>query len=634
MTVSAAEEVDDDGLRYESSVAYRLSPDDEAVHVSIDISVTNELPDDGGGYYYFDEVWVPVLSEASDIRAERAGGGRLSTRLEETEDPLWSTLVISLSRELLYRQTQDISLTYVLPDQPPRGDGWTRANAAYAEFPVYPIGDPGISDVEVVIPAGYEVETAGSELTREAGEDDAAVFRATEIADPDVWWATLVARNDALLEERQVTIGDDDVILRHWPGDGEWGDFVTDHTTKGIPVLEDLIGRPWPVSGELEIIETSTPHLYGFGGWYDPAEDLIEIGDELDPALIMHELSHAWFNDELSSELWLLEGLAEEYAARAVEAVGGEPPELPSVSADDPGAQPLLQWEQEQSTSGEVDEHQEYGYRASRWVVSQLVSDVGPETMAEIIGAAADDDIPYQGDVDPETVSGSADWRRLLDLLEEIGGSEVAQGVFTTHVLTGAEIELLDERNAAREVYAGLVEAGEGWTAPLAVRTAMSGWEFDEVGALTEAATGVLATRDAALADLADVGVDALPALEHAYETAGDLSALDTEARRYQEVASTIADAEAPSGGIAGAFAGLGLVTADLDGLRDDAAAALGDGNLAAAEERSAEATELADYAALVGAARYAVLVEVIVGLALVRQLRRRTIGSGAWPIV
>jgi hypothetical protein len=460
------------------------------------------------------------------------------------------------------------------------------------------------------------------------------VFRATEIADPEVWWATLVARNDELLEERRVVVGDDDVVLRHWPGDSEWGDFVTDHTTKGIPVLEELIGRPWPVAEELEIIETSTPHLYGFGGWYDPAEQLIEIGDELDPALIMHELSHAWFNDELSSELWLLEGLAEEYAARAVEAVGGEPPSLPTVSADDPGAQPLLQWHQKQSTSGEVDEHQEYGYRASRWVVNQLVTDVGPEAMAEIIGAAADDDIPYQGDVDAEPVSGAADWRRLLDLLEEIGGSQVAQEIFTSHVLTSAEIAVLDERSAARELYAGLVEAGEGWSAPLAVRTAMSGWEFDEVGALSEAAADVLAARDAALTDLADVGVDTLPALERAYETADDLSALDAEAERYQGVASELADAVTPSGGLVGAFAGLGLVTADLDGHREDAGTALSAGDLAAAEERAAEAAELADNAALVGAARYIVVVEVLVGFALVRRIRRHTVGSGTWPIV
>ena len=50
----------------------------------------------------------------------------------------------------------------------------------------------------------------------------------------------------------------------------------------GLPALEELIGRPWPVDGDLDIIETVAPYLYGYAGWYDGALGQIEIGDELD----------------------------------------------------------------------------------------------------------------------------------------------------------------------------------------------------------------------------------------------------------------------------------------------------------------------------------------------------------------
>lgn len=52
----------------------------------------------------------------------------------------------------------------------------------------------------------------------------------------------------------------------------------------------------------MEIIETSTPHLYGYGGWYPSGANVIEMGDALDLRFLLHELSHAWFNEGMSQE--------------------------------------------------------------------------------------------------------------------------------------------------------------------------------------------------------------------------------------------------------------------------------------------------------------------------------------------
>jgi hypothetical protein len=40
--------------------------------------------------------------------------------------------------------------------------------------------------------------------------------------------------------------------------------------------------------------------------------------------VIVHEASHAWFNDSLFTERWLYEGLAEEYAWRVQTDVGSD----------------------------------------------------------------------------------------------------------------------------------------------------------------------------------------------------------------------------------------------------------------------------------------------------------------------
>ena len=64
-----------------------------------------------------------------------------------------------------------------------------------------------------------------------------------------------------------------------------------------MPVLERLTGTPWPESAETDVIEASTPYLRGYAGYYYADDDVIEVGEDLDSHTMLHELSHAWFND-------------------------------------------------------------------------------------------------------------------------------------------------------------------------------------------------------------------------------------------------------------------------------------------------------------------------------------------------
>lgn len=617
-----------DGLRFEATVTYEVQPEQERVLVTADISVTNELPDRGTMYYYFTEVGIPVLAEAANTAARRVGGGALQTSMASTGQPQWSMLTVRLSPALLYPETQRLQVSYVLPNLPPRSDGWTRVSPAYASFPIFPVGDPGLASVRVVVPDDYgKVEIGGGPMETSRSEDE-VVYTASEIADPEAWVAVLAARTDDLLEERTVSDGGRTVVLRSWPGDDEWAGFVEGLVRDGIPVLEELIGRAWPVEGELEIIESATPHALGYGGWYDTRTDEIEVGAQLDAQTVLHELSHAWFNEDLGPEGWLIEGLAELYAYRTLDRLQGDAPEPEQVSPDDAGAQPLAEWAQ---SAREPTAEDRYAYQASWWVLDRVMDEVGGDAMSAALEAGFASEIPYQGDPEPERVTGVVDRRRMLDLLQEVAGSAAAVELYTDYVLPADERDLLAERAEARSAYGDLVAAGAGWTPPLELRESMTYWEFDEVGALIDEAEEALESRDAVLDAVDRLGaeVDALPALEVRYEAADDVGAVAAEAAEYRAVAASMSGVRDTPDGLPGALAEVGLFGTDVDGRLDTAAAALAAGELDEARAASDRLARDVEQAPVIGAV---VLGEVLLGAGLwwpLRNLRKRR-GSAA----
>lgn len=626
---------DDDGLRFEASTTYELQPEGERVRVSMDVSLTNLLRDRGNQFFYFDQIGVPVLAEATNVAAQRVGGGALSASVRPTDDPEWSTLIVGLSPVLRYQQPQRLRLTYDLPNLAPRSTGWTRATEAYASFLVHAVGDPGRTDVTVVVPTDYSDLHAGGAPMSRSRSDGNWVYSAAGIAEPEEWWAILAARNDELLAEREAAVAGHPAVLRYWPGDDEWADFAEEMVTTGVPVLEQLIGRPWPVEGQLQITESSAPHAYGYGGWYDTASNQIEVSDELEPALMLHELAHAWFNHHLTPEAWFLEGLAELYAHRALAELEGSAPSPEPLPDGHPGAQPLLSWVQVPFESTEADE---YAYGTAWWLLDQIYDEIGAASMAAVITAVAEREISYRSDREPEEVSGQVDWRRILDLLVEVGGSDAVPDLFREHVITPDDEVLLDERDAARSSYAEFIAGSGGWNAPLEVREAMTRWRFDEVDDLTAVAARVLEHRDHVLAVIGEFGVAELPALEETYQSEAMVSDLVAESEEYVEISAVIAEARDAGTGAAGLLAEIGLLGTDVQGGLGAAATALAAGDLDAARSASGDVLDDVQQAPAIGA----VLVgQVVVAAGLfwpLRGLRKRrlrteasAVGSDPW---
>ena len=275
------------------------------------------------------------------------------------------------------------------------------------------------------------------------------------------------------------------------------------------------------MSGDLDVFEVHTPLLEGYAGIFYEGENRIEISEDLDDLTILHEASHAWFNDDLFDGRWINEGFADTFASRTLDAIGlgGWTPN--PVNPTQPAAVRLNDWTfPGRIADDQTDAHEAYGYDAAWTVVRTIASELGPDRMRAVLAAAEARQIAYAGAGTPEQVTGRTDWRRLLDLFDERGGSRTADDVFRRWVVNDAQRADLDARQTARTAYAGLVDAGGDWLPPMFVRDAMADWRFDEAASRIDTAHAVLEQRDELDRVASQLGAPAPTDLRTAYQTA------------------------------------------------------------------------------------------------------------------
>lgn len=624
-----------EGFRIQARTTYALDQPGRAVHVAFDVTITNQKPDqiEGNGirYFFLPDFTVPVLSEAVQLEAIKSDGTVLPVGVEATDNQRFSLAVIDLRPDLRYPSSQTIRFTYDLPRQPPRSEGFTRINEAYATFPALAIGDPGITDVEVLVPEGYEVELVGDEM-EESDRDGLQVFTATAIAEPDTWEVRVAARDDTKLITRNLDIGDHGVDVLGWPDDPEWADFAAVQVADGIPILEELIGLDWPATSTIDVVETASPYLYGYAGWYRPVESLIEVGDELDQRVILHEIAHLWFNDDLFEGRWVNEAFANQLAAMAVGRLGVEEPASDAIDLEDAGRLPLNDWSVPDLVKGEAEEQERYGYNASWAVLDAIEDEIGPEQLTAVIQSAEAGQVAYRGPGVPEELARTFDWKELLDLFEEVGGSQEAAALFQRHVVNAEETAGFDARASARERYALLLDAGDGWAAPTSVRLAMADWRFDSAESLMTEATEVLGTKAEVVEVADDLEVSDQLALQDAYETAKDMDELAVEADEALGAAEDLRDAEDAEDQGAGPLGALGLLFSGVGDELARAQDAFEAGDYAGARTAAAEVRSTLDGAATAGLVRLAGVLGVVVLAMLLAMLWRARRRAGRAP--
>ena len=576
-----------DGLDVVTIATYTLRPPEGMVSVAIDVTARNVTPDEQvGGLVrrtWFTAASFAVHAEATRVRAT-SGGARLATELVERQG--YAELDVTFAGRIHFGESARFRIEYDLPGGEPRSESDVRVGSAFATFVAWAFGDSG--DVRITIPPGFDVEDAGSPVERST-MDGATVLSAGGVTEALDWYVLVTADRPAALTETRLQIPSGEAVtVRGWPEDTEWNRTVGDLLTRGLPVLDELVGLDWPVSGELEVFEVHTPLLEGYGGFYDPAASKIQISEDLDEPTILHEASHAWFNDGLFVGRWIDEGLADEYGLRALAALG-RPADSPGVaSPSEEDAFPLNDWPPPQPIrDDETEAREDYGYRASWTVVDGVLREVGVERMRDLLRAASGREIAYVGDEPPEPMPGDVDWRRFLDLVEERAGV-VVDPLWERYVVTGDELALLRERRAVRLDYQALEDAGEGWSPPFAVREPMARWDWVAARSKITDATGVLDLRDQIADRAAAAGLTPPDALEVAYETAHDeVAAVKALARDELEALAELEEASAALGAPRDALTTIGLLwEVPPEEALEEATTAFEAGDMAAVSER------------------------------------------------
>jgi len=530
-TIGAAPALAADTLRLAVATTYRVDAAKAAIHVTMDVSATNLKPNTATKYFYYDKLSFGIQAEARSVKATQ-GGRRLAVSTRSSDG--YRQIEIKTPR-LLFRQTNKTRITFDLPSGEPRSTSPIRVGRAHVAFTAWVWGDPGLADVRIVMPRQFTGDVqAWPEDTKDplfsTSKDGQLTYAADDIDDPNRWYATIEASDRDALTDVPIGLTQEEVSIHAWPEDPEWLERVSAVLETGLPELEASIGLPWPVDDELGVTEVTSSELSGYAGLYDSADDEIEISEELDDHVIIHEAAHAWFNRDLFVQRWITEGLADEYASHIVSASGGTSVTGPDrVFPESLGHFRLNAWPPPSRIDEDTEATEDFGYDASWTVIHEIVNEVTEARMREVFKAAAARTTTYVGAGPAETSTFTvADWRRFLDLVEDVGGSTKAGDLIEDWVVTESEEPELVERAAARKRYTALLDGGEDWLPGILIRKPMTDWRFDEAEAAMAEAESVLAARDDLRAETAELGLAFPAGLEPVYETADSADDLDT----------------------------------------------------------------------------------------------------------
>jgi len=633
-------------LRIEVEATYTVDPEAGRIHVELDVAATNLKPNDGTTAYYYEEIFFGVQLEATRLRASDSAGS-LEAAIRRRDD--YTAITVGLRAPLFYRDAGRFTIRFDLPGGVPRSTTPIRVGAAFATFGVWAWGDPGLGSVEVRLPAGFEGQVTGDEMIV-AEVDGAEVLRAAP-AEPYRFFAIVDAENAAAYARTRISLaGGVELVILAWPEDDAWHRTVTSTLESGMPVLRELIGLDWPVRHDLEVRERYTPALEGYAGVFYRDES-IDVSEDLDPLVIVHEASHAWFNDDLFSGRWIAEGLAQEYAWRVMAEVGdpGEGPSRPSP--DDPAAVALTVWSHPGVIRDqETDDAERYGYAASWWVVHLAVEVAGEERMRWVFDSVVGNTTAYLGAGPAEEHLGVDGFARFYDLVEDVAGPPAPEldEAFRQFVMAPGQVALLDARRNARAAYRDLLAIGDGWLPGWYVRRPLDAWQFPLAEDRIGEATAVLALRDdvTTVAETLELAPD--DALRLAYESArADFTAASALGRQQLEALGAIDGARLRLDAEPDLLTAVGLLDADPEVPYEAARNAFEAGELGQAIGLAATSVAIIAGAAAVGQGRVLMAVAIALAILLVaalllfrRRRRRRaatvatvaTMATGAGP--
>jgi hypothetical protein len=578
---------------------------------------------DAGQVFFYSATAFAVHEGAANIVA-RSGALRLSTEKAadagESGDP-FRLVVVRFGRNLYYNESVDLAIEYDLAAV--RG-AQVLVNREYAFVTAIAQGTQSL--VRITAPAGRQVtvgsancaRTAERPLTYLCGASTVAsdyqaggrcafgsaaprwdcAFSGTEfIAIPFEATSADLARA-ARTSRVQLSRGPVEVTVQYFAGDEAWAARVDDLIRRGLPLLEEANGFPYPGLPAIEVVESGYRDTHGYEGLAN-TQGRIRVTPVVDDQTVLHEVAHLWSG--IFSSRWLAEGIADYTANVAARQLGLRAGTGTGVT---PPATPLEEWgplRSQIAVTRQERELEEAGYSGSLRFLELLAARVGPTALASA-----------NATLTQERIAGTA--RSYLDVLEQLTGQELAP-LFVQWALTREDAARLPARAAARasaaEVSAQAV--ADGFVAPRDLQRALIDWDFARTQELAETARAALAqhreTLDRARAAGYDLGQQF--GLVFAEDAAAAAAVAQDEAQALAAVQA--ADARLTTGRTP--LMRVGLVGGGLDERAADARSALARGDFQGAIERAGTVEQRLDNAARDGVFRIA-LAAGVAGLA------------------
>jgi len=534
------------GLTIVGDATYDVLPAEGRVAVTVVLTATNNLKDTKTKRFLFRVGYVTVLPNTANF-ALTAEAGKPKVSVSSSTDA-YVNLKLDLGANLGAGKSTTVTLTYDILDPGGAPDRPVRISSSLVSFSAWAVAAPSSTggSVTVRFPAGYDVAVRRGPLDGPTTDALGSSVWTSGILDaPLDFVADFSADRPSDYVETQRTValaaGPASVVLQAWPDDPAWETRVAGIVDRALPVLERLIGLPWPDGQPLQVRETLVRSTGGYAGIYDPAERRIDIGYAAPDAVVIHELAHAWFNGALVSDRWIAEGFASYYADEAARTLGIDP--VPVTPADESAPPfPLNAWG---VATPDATDAEAWGYAASLQLAAAIARRAGPTSLQEVWWKAAHGVGAYQPGPGSEEPAGAApDWRGLLDLLEDATGGNFID-LWRTWVARPTDLDVLADRAVTRGFYDRSVALAGDWTLPPSTRAAMRAWRFDLARQQLLAADAVQVQRAELEASAAAVGATLPATLRDTFEGDAGLGAAAAEASAEQVVVDAIADARA-----------------------------------------------------------------------------------------
>ena len=185
----------------------------------------------------------------------------------------YTLLQLNLGRRIYSGKTNRYQLVFDLVDKGGAAARDVRVGSSLVSFPVWAFATdstPG-STVKVTFPAGYQVEVQAGEIPApKTAADGTITLQTAKLDKPLTFFAYLVADRPGSYVERTETATIDgksiDLTIRAWADDEPWAERVGGLVSRGLPVLSEQIGLPWPRNDGLVFHETISRTTGGYAG--------------------------------------------------------------------------------------------------------------------------------------------------------------------------------------------------------------------------------------------------------------------------------------------------------------------------------------------------------------------------------